>query len=62
MKASAAGLSFLALLGGAPRLDAFDYEIVDAGSIYLIDAKTGIAGTLLYGAIVESQSAAHRAM
>jgi hypothetical protein len=38
-------LSFLALLGGAARTtEAFDYEIVDAGSINLIDAATGIVG------------------
>jgi hypothetical protein len=38
-------LSLLALLGGAAHTtDAFDYEIVYAGDINLIDAATGIVG------------------
>jgi len=42
-----AGVSVLALLGGAPLVDAFDYKIADPGSILLIDAATGITGMLL---------------
>lgn len=45
MKACAA-LTVLALMG-APAVGAFDYQIVDAGSINLIDAATGIVGTSL---------------